>query len=171
MIPNALPEILSKTKKNVFDALGFELKNMSKDPESDEYSAYTFELSNRKIIFRNAKTTPKKVGQFVTFWKRNQSGITKPFELSDDFDFAIINVESENQHGQFVFPKSALLQHGIISSSSKQGKCGFRIYPIWDKATNKQAMKAQQWQRNYFLEIIPEKCNLEIAKSLYLTNP
>src|SRR6187402_1695936 len=109
---NFIPEILLDAKKNVFDPLGFELKNVSKETESEEYSAHTFELDHRKIIFRNAKITPKKVGQFVTLWKRNPNGITQPFELSDNFDFAIINVNFQNHYGQFVFPKAALAEQG-----------------------------------------------------------
>ena len=166
MIHNPIPPIVSETKRQVFDKLGFELKNLCEEKESAAYSAYTFELDHRKIIFRNAKTTPKKIGQFVTLWKRNPNGITEPLALSDDFDFAIINAYFENHHGQFVFPKSVLLEQGIISDNQKQGKRGFRVYPIWDKATNSQASKTQQWQLQYFLEITPET-DLKTAKRLY----
>lgn len=161
-----MPQIVSEIKKQVFDRLEFEMKNVCKEMESEEYCAHTFELNNRKIIFRNAKTTPKKVGQFVTLWKRNPDGITQSFELSDDFDFAIINAKSENRRGQFVFPKSVLFKQGIISDNQKQGKRGFRVYPIWDKVTNSQASKTQQWQLQYFLEIT-QNIDLERARLLY----
>lgn len=143
-----------------------QLKNISREPESEEYCAHTFDLGNRRAIFRKAKITPKKVGQFVTLWKRTQNGITQPFAFSDTFDFVIVYVKFENRKGQFIFPKAVLLQHGIISGPSKEGKRGFRIYPFWDNATNGQAMKTQQWQRNYFLEITTDT-DLETAKRLY----
>lgn len=163
---NSIPGLLSETKKNVFDKLGFELKNVSKEAESDEYSAHTFELDDRKIIFRNAKTTPKKTGQFVTCWKRNAIGITQPFEFSDRFDFLIVHAHFKNRHGQFVFPKSALLKQGIISGNSKEGKRGFRIYPVWDEPANSQAQKTQKWQLGYFLETT-HGIDPDFAKKLY----
>ncbi len=58
-----------------------------------------------KIITRNSKITPKKVGQFVTFWKRNEKGITQPYRENDRIDFYVITARTENNFGQFVFPK------------------------------------------------------------------
>lgn len=166
MAENFIPPILSDLQKMVFGPIGLDLKAVSKEPESGEYSAYTFDLGHRKIIFRKAKITPKKIGQFVTMWKRDQNGITQPFHFSDDFDFAIIHVAFENRYGQFVFPKSVLKQHNMISSITTEGKRGFRVYPIWNKAENKQAQKTQNWQLNYFLET-NDQTDLEFAKELY----
>jgi len=93
------------------------------------------------------------VGQFVTFWKRNTNGITEPFSEKDLFHYYIIHVKKGNRKGQFVFPKPILIAHGIISTEKNVGKRGFRVYPIWDRTTNKQAEKTQKWQLDYFLEI------------------
>lgn len=101
-------------------------------------------------IVRTAKTTPKKIGQFVSIWKRNKEGVTTPRDLEDDFDFLIIQCETETQKGRFVFPKIILAKKGIISTVEKEGKRGIRVYPPWDKAENKQAIKTQQWQLKYF---------------------
>ena len=46
-----------------------------------------------------------------------------------------------------------LADNGIITKNGKIGKRGIRIYPPWDIATNKQAMKTQSWQTKYFLTI------------------
>ncbi len=54
--------------------------------------------------------------------------------------------------GQFIFPKSILLVKGILSDGEKDGKRGFRVYPPWDKAVNKQAKQTQQWQLQYFTD-------------------
>ena len=165
-----IPEILLKIKEGIFDKLNFEFTNLVKQKEGNEYSAYCFDLNNRKVIFRNAKITPTKVGQFVTLWKRNKEGLTQPYEYSVDFDFIMINTEFENHTGQFIFPKSILLNQGIISNKLKQGKRGIRVYPSWDKPTNKQAEKTQKWQLEYFLEISQKKeIDWDLVKKLYLS--
>jgi hypothetical protein len=126
---------------------------MNNELEGTEYDACQFELNGIKIINRSFKITQKKVGQFVTFWKRNKKGITEPFNKTYRIDFYVINVKTENNFGQFVFPKSELINKGIISTENKDGKRGFRVYPKWDNAQNKQAKKTQEWQLKYFYEI------------------
>lgn len=168
MIQNIIPEILLPIKEQVFDQLGLELKNIIKEKESAEYAAYQFELGNLKIVFRNAKTTPTKVGQFVTLWKRNGGGPIQPYDAADEIDLVIVNTKSENRLGQFIFPKSVLIQQGIISND-KEGKRAIRVYPPWSKTENKQAQRTQKWQLDYFLEIPAEKpIDMELAKKLYL---
>jgi hypothetical protein len=116
------------------------------------------------IIFRKAKITSKKIGQFVSVWRRNELGVTQPHELTDDFEFYIIKCQSNNKIGQFVFPKIELAKRGIVTTSEKEGKRGFRVYPPWDKAISQQAIKTQAWQLNYFhymdSEIDLKKANL-----------
>ena len=163
-----IPENLVETKKLVFDTCGFDLLNLEIEKESTEYCACKFDLDKVKILFRVAKITPTKIGQFVTFWKRSKKGSIAPYADSDDIDFFIINTKSEHQSGQFIFPKNVLCQQGIISNSLKEGKRGIRVYPPWDLTTSKQAQKTQKWQLNYFLEIpLNKSINLERAKQLY----
>jgi hypothetical protein len=137
---------LNEVKTNVYDQCSLQISNLKNEPEGIDYDACQFELSGRKIISRSSKITPKKVGQFVTFWKRNSKGITAPYSEKDSIDFFVINVKGKGRFGQFVFPKSALLKNGILSTQKKDGKRGFRVYPIWDEPQNKQAKKTQAWQ-------------------------
>ncbi|MFV5685553.1 MepB family protein [Flavobacterium sp. GB2R13] len=168
MLTTAIPNTLLETKTLVFDPCGFELTNPLLEKESKEYSAYQFELNALKILFRVAKITPTKVGQFVTVWKRIGKGPIQPFDLSDNIDFFIINTRSGNHFGQFVFPKSVLSQQGILNTDLKEGKRAIRVYPPWDTTTNEQAQKTQKWQLDYFLEIPLEKpIDLNRAKLLY----
>ena len=102
----------------------------------------------------------------MTFWKRNKLGITEPFSEFDRIDFYVINVKIETNFGQFVFPKSELITKGILSTNKKEGKRGFRVYPKWDKTTNKQAEKTQKWQLNYFYEI-DNLTDLTFVRELY----
>jgi hypothetical protein len=151
-MPFALKEF-SISKELVFDTLNFNITGFKQSAESSEYEACEFILNNKTVQFRTAKITPTKTGQFVTIWKRNSLGITAPFEHSDDIDFIIIACRSNNNFGHFIFPKAVLVEMGIIADSQKAGKHGIRVYPPWDVALNKQAIKTQSWQANYFVNI------------------
>nr|WP_321358810.1 MepB family protein [uncultured Draconibacterium sp.] len=144
---------LNQIKTEIYDKCSLRISDFETELESEEYDACRFKLNGRNILSRSAKITPKKVGQFVTFWKRNGSGIIEPFDESDQIDLYIVNVRNENKLGQFIFPKSALIEKGVIGTEKKEGKRGFRVYPKWDITKNKQAEGTQKWQLDYFYEI------------------
>ncbi len=155
-------------KEHIYDVCSFECSLFSFDKESKEYGACVFELNGMKIIGRRAKVTPKKVGQFVTLWKRINQGPIQPYDASDPIDFVVINIAKNDHFGQFVFPKEVLLTRGVFTSLSKEGKRALRVYPPWDEANNKQAKSTQKWQLDYFLPLDLEKgVDLERAKVLY----
>ncbi|MDW7693041.1 MepB family protein [Flammeovirgaceae bacterium SG7u.111] len=160
-----LAEIVSK----IYDKCSLKIYKLNIESEGKEYDACQFALNEKKIICRSSKITPKKNGQFVTFWKRSEEGITEPFCETDLIDFFVINTKTENRFGQFVFPKTELINRGIISTKMKDGKRGFRVYPKWDKPQNKQAEKTQKWQLNYFFEIEKET-DLKNVINLYKLN-
>jgi len=157
---------LIEIKTKIYDKVNFQISKVNNELEGTDYDACQFELNGVKIISRSSKITLKKVGQFVTFWKRNKKGITEPFSETDQIDFYVINVKTKNKFGQFVFPKSELINKEIISTEKKDGKRGFRIYPKWDNAENKQAIKTQEWQLKYFYEI-NSNMNKKFVKKLY----
>lgn len=144
---------MNEINTEIYRKCGLKISDFITEPESKEYNACRFQVNGQVAISRTAKLTPKKIGQFVTLWKRNTKGITEPFSEKDNFHFYVINVKREERFGQFVFPKSVLIAKGIISTQKKDGKRGFRVYPFWDTPTNKQAEKTQQWQVDYFFEI------------------
>ena len=155
-------------KEHLYDSCGFKCSLPKKEKESADYGAYSFTINNNSIVFRVAKITPTKIGQFVTLWKRIDKGPIQPFDFTDAIDFIVISVRKDNRAGQFVFPKAVLCEKEIISTTTREGKRAIRVYPPWDEAINKQAQKTQQWQLNYFLEIpTAEKVNIEDAKKLY----
>lgn len=158
---------LEETSKIVFEKINFKIHNLHIEKESKDYAACQFELNNLKIIFREAKTTPTKIGQFVTLWKRIDHNPIEPFSESDDFDFVIINTKIASSFGQFIFPKQILIDKAYLQSSTKKGKLAFRVYPSWDITTNKQAQKTQKWQLDYFIET---PLNIDKAKSLLAKN-
>ena len=69
-----------------------------------------------------------------------------------------------------MFPKQVLVAKNIVSNKLKEGKRGFRVYPPWDEAKNKQAITTQKWQLNYFLSIKSDTINLEKAKEIFNLN-
>ncbi|MGO4772251.1 MepB family protein [Flavobacterium sp. W22_SRS_FK3] len=164
---NILPHKLILAKDLVYNSCNFECTQPIPEAESAEYNAYRFEINKKKICYREAKTTPTKTGQFVTLWKRNESGTIEPFNFFDAIDFVIISVRKENKFGQFIFPKAVLLEKGIFSTSAKEGKRATRVYPPWDVTASKQAQKTQQWQLDYFLEISENKSIVSKAKQLF----
>ena len=148
-----MDELLKEISKNVYGKSNLTISNLILEVESRDYDACHFELNGKIVLSRSAKVTPKKIGQFVTFWKRPNKGVIEPFHESDPIDFFVVNVKMDNELGQFVFPKSVLMEKGIISTEQKEGKRGFRVYPKWDTVNNKQAERTQKWQLNYFFEV------------------
>ncbi|MCP1995882.1 MepB family protein [Flavobacterium sp. HSC-61S13] len=147
------PNAFTYSKTLIYDVLGLTCTIPLLDEESSEYAACSFNINKHEIIFRSAKITPTKIGQFVTLWKRSKSGPIEPFQIDDTFDFLVVCVQHDKRFGQFIFPKSILHQKGILSDSKRDGKRAFRLYPAWDQPTSKQALKTQEWQLNYFYEI------------------
>ena len=143
---------LALIHSDIYQQNDLHISDFISEKESNEYDACRFYINGKKIICRNAKVTPKKSGQFVTFWKRNKNGVIEPYHLNDEIDFFVVNVLWDDLVGQFVFPKSELIKRGIISSEDKEGKRAFRVYPTWHTPESKQALKTQNWQKDYFYD-------------------
>ena len=159
---------LQLAEKLLYSKCGFQLQHLVWNPESTNYGACSFELNNYKIQYRVANITPTKIGQFVAIWKRNNKGITAPFDVTDSLDFLIISVRESESFGQFIFPKSVLIAKGIVSQNEKGGKRGIRVYAPWNKPENKQAIKTQAWQINYFVEIRENSpVDFELVKRIF----
>ena len=164
-----LTDDLHVIEKRVFQASGFKFNLVGIEAESADYHACNFNVEGRTVKYRLAKITPTKNGQFVTLWKRKPNGPIQPFDLSDEIDFVVITVKTKSELGLFIFPKEALIKHGIFSVKSKGGKRAIRVYPPWDKAGSKQAEKTQKWQSEYFLDV-PNNKSIDVkkCKSLFL---
>lgn len=151
-----------------YGSSGLFLTNLKQEKESQEYEAYTFEVNNKKVLFRVAKITPTKKGQFVTFWKREKdSGPIMSYDMADAVDFFVISVQNGAHYGQFIFPKNVLCQKGFVSKAGVGGKRAMRVYPPWDVVDSVQASKTQAWQLIYFVECEPV-FNAAQLRSLFL---
>lgn len=103
-------KILEETTALVFNTCNFTVSTIVFENESLEYCACKFEINKLKAVFRAAKITPTKTGQFVTLWKRNINEPIQPFDATDSIDLVIINTKTEHHFGQFVFPKNVLIE-------------------------------------------------------------
>ena len=140
-------------KQVLYDQYHFTFSGLEIEAEGSGYAACAFKLNSLDVKFRSAKITPKKIGQFVTLWKRIADGPTQPYDAKDSVAFFVISVRRDNHFGQFVFPKAVLIEKSIFSLNGSGGKRGIRVYPPWDKAENSQAKKTQKWQLQYFLDL------------------
>lgn len=163
-----IPKDLILIREILFDNCNFDITQPTLETESSEYGACTFTLNNLNILFRTAKITPTKTGQFVTLWKRINHGPIQPFDSTDPIDLFIVSTRKDDRIGLFIFPKSALITKEIVTDI-KEGKRAIRVYPPWDITTSKQAQKTQKWQLDYFLEILDDNSfNRELANLLIL---
>ncbi len=165
-MPDNLHADLQSAIDHLYQPLGLDLTPIA-EAESADYGAYSFELNGLTARFRVAKITPTKIGQFVTIWKRSQSGPIAPYDVSDTLDLVIISTRDGDHFGQFILPKSVLLAKDILSRNGKGGKRAIRVYPPWDKPVSEQARRTQNWQVKYFLELsVGHPINRERAKAL-----
>ncbi|WP_374982813.1 MepB family protein [Streptomyces fradiae] len=144
---------LTAAKALVYDPCGFACSRPVPEAEGSAYAAHAFALDGLSIRFRAARTTPTKVGQFVTVWKRSPAGPIQPFDAADPVDLFVISSRDRHHFGQFVFPVDALRRHGVVSANGSGGKRAFRVYPPWVTTTNRQAGSAQEWQLDFFLRL------------------
>ncbi|MGG2016442.1 MepB family protein [Bacillus sp. S10(2024)] len=143
------------------------ITNLKEEKQNLEYAGGIFQLNNKTIRFRVSKITPNKIGQFVSFWEKNENMQNQAFSYDSSPDLLVITCIDDNKLGQFIFPKEILLKERILKTPSQKGKMAMRIYPIWDNPVNTQARKSQMWQLQYFIDL-SETNNLSIDKLLNL---
>ncbi len=140
--------------QDIYTPAGIITSDITCEAESKDYYACRFKLMEHRVIFRVAKTTPAKIGQFVTLWKRSQKGAAiAPFAGDDPVDFVIVHTADAGHLGQFIFNRDTLIEHGIFSSPENPGKRAMRVYPPWHSPVARQAVATQRWQLHYFLHL------------------
>ncbi|MDM1395599.1 MepB family protein [Myroides odoratimimus] len=135
-----IPNFLTRIDKSLTTKYNTPIYDVQIAEEKNDYNACTFCINNQKIVYREAKITPKKTGYFVAIWQRDNEGKTIPYQITDDFDYLLIST----QQGYFLYPKEELAKLNIISTKLKEGKRGMRVYPVLETEMNKQALKTYQ---------------------------
>jgi hypothetical protein len=140
--------------RDIYVPAGLKVTEALREAESADYGACRFRIGGLAAVFRVAKTTPTKIGQFVTCWKRpTTASEIAPLDKDDDIAFLVVSVSDLNNRGQFIFDRDILLAKGIMSRNRKGGKRAIRVYPPWSKPTAKDAVKTQKWQIDSFLPV------------------
>lgn len=163
-----IPENLIREIDIVYRSNGLVMSDLVHELESKNYEACSFILNSQIVIFRVARITPKKIGQFVTLWKRAENGSIRPYDLTDVADLFVVSVQQKDCRGQFIFPKALLFERGIVSKEGVGGKRAIRVYPPWDNPVSQQGKTTQAWQLEYFLDIPADaQPNSRQVKKLY----
>lgn len=156
--------------KRIYEPNGFIVKSIEEEKQNAKYGAGTFQLSSRTVRFRVANKTSTKLGQFVAIWEKDQNNQNQPFTYEEAPDLLVITTfDTDGRFGQFIFPKEVLFKNNIFRSSSTIGKMAIRVYTSWDEPTSKQALKTQEWQLAYFVDMRdPSNISIDKIKALYL---
>lgn len=162
-----LNNIIRNLNNIVYKPNNLMITNLKEEKQNSEYAGGMFYLNNKSVRFRVSKITPNKVGQFVSFWEKDENMRNKAFSYDTAPDLLVITCINENKLGQFIFPKAILLKEKILRTQSQTGKMAMRIYPVWDTTVSNQAKKSQMWQLQYFVDL-SDINNLPIDKLLNL---
>ena len=148
VVPASFTLVLEK----LFNPAGYTVEDVEREVEGAEYEALKFMSNGQTVLYRKAKTTPKKIGHFVTIWKRETpSSEIAPFDLNDGVDWVIISVNNDNNFGVFIFSAHLLAKKDVFSKSIEGGKRGIRVYAPWTTPTAAQAKRTKKWQTENFL--------------------
>ena len=148
-----IPTSFNLVLRKLFEPAEHAVENIEPEMESKEYGALKFTLNGQRVLYRQAKTTPKKIGQFVTIWKREHpNSEIAPIDLKDGVDWVIIATDEGANFGVFVFSAQLLAKKGVFSEEKKGGKRAIRVYAPWTTPTAAQAKRTKNWQTKYFLD-------------------
>lgn len=160
---------LSYVNELIYKPTNLILKSVQEEKQNAKYGAGIFQLSSKTVRFRVANITPTKTGHFVAFWEKDEDTNNQPYSYAEAPDLLVITTfKSDSEFGQFVFPKEVLFTQNILKSNSTKGKMAIRVYPSWDIPTSKQAVKTQEWQLPYFVDLsTPDNVSKEKITELY----
>ena len=154
MMPDLDSTDLDAVIRNVYEPAGMKRSSpVLHEAESADYGACRFRLDGHNIVFRVAKTTPTKIGQFVTLWTRRRPGdAIEPLDASDPVDFVVVCTSNAAHNGQFIFDRKILIEKGVMSSRETVGKRAIRVHPPWSNPVATEAVRTQKSQLRYFLD-------------------
>lgn len=117
----ALHPELEFCSREVFLPLGLDCSEVVPDPEAREYAGHTLRLGTKQVVFRVAKTTPTKAGQFVTLWQRSVNGPIRPFGEAGRYGLFLVAARHDERRGLFIFSAEALEGAGVLSVAGGKG--------------------------------------------------
>ncbi|PGE65303.1 mep operon protein MepB [Bacillus wiedmannii] len=164
---NKFNDVIRKLNNIIYKPNKLIITNLKEEKQNAEYAGCLFHLNHKSIRFRISKITPNKIGQFVSFWEKDDHMQNQAFSYDAAPGLLVITCIDDNKLGQFIFPKEILLKEKILKTQSQIGKMAMRVYPIWDIPVSNQAKKSQMWQLQYFVDLSDHN-NLSLDKLLNL---
>lgn len=153
--------------KTLLPYLGMTVKYRYKEPQMEKYEGFYFKMFD--ISFRNrlAKKTPVRKGYSVSLYERDENDKKQAFDMDSSSDITLINIVDGMHQGQFLFPKTVLLKHGILRKSGVKGKMTLRVYPSWETGLNAAALKELEWQTDYFVDLSnDQEADMEVLERI-----
>lgn len=131
----------------------FKAEDIKLEKQNTDYEGFLFNMN--QIVYRSrlAKLTPKKKGYFVAFWEKDDNQKNQAFDFNESPEKLLISIIDGSKMGLFIFPKTILLEQGILKTDSQKGKMAIRIYPSWETDLNASATKTQKWQMPFFIDL------------------
>ncbi|MER5117059.1 MepB family protein [Serratia marcescens] len=162
-----IPVQLSDIINEVLLPAGIRISEPQREAESGEYGACQLEVEGKRALFRVANTTPTKLDQFVTIWKRpHVQDEIMPIDFDDGIEFVLVSVFDHTHRGFFIFNRHVLAKKGVMSVRGKEGKRAIRVYAPWVKPIVKQAITTQKWQLQHFVSAMCGDVNASKLKAL-----
>ncbi len=149
----------------IFSPFNLEIDDFKEEKQNREYEGFTFSINEQLFRSRLARKTPKKKGYFVAFWEKDEYNNNQPYLYNNSPSKIIISVIDGEKKGIFIFPRLVLLDKKILKTDKQKGKMTIRVYPTWEMELNDSAKREQNWQKNYFIDLLAVN-NLDKAKTL-----
>lgn len=160
-------ELLQNT---LIPLLNGKIEHSLEEPQNSEYEGFIFRTRHYSFRNRLAKKTPTKKGYFVVFWERDNQKRNQAFSFKESPDFLIVNVIDNVYKGLFLFPKSVLLEQGVLRTPKSKGRMAIRVYPLWEQNLNKTAEQTQKWQLEYFIDLSIENVDYKKFETILENN-
>ncbi|MEH7041844.1 MepB family protein, partial [Bacillus pseudomycoides] len=94
---NISNNIIENLDNIVYKLNNLVITNLKEEKQNSEYSGWTFQLNNKTIRFRVSKITPNKIGQFVSFWEKNENMQNQAFFYDSAPDLLVITCIDDNK--------------------------------------------------------------------------
>lgn len=96
------------------------ITNLKEEKQNAEYAGCLFHLNNKTIRFRKSKVTPNKIGQFVSFWEKDENMRNRAFSYEAAPDLLVITCIADNKLGNLFFLKRFFLKKNIENTKSNR---------------------------------------------------
>jgi hypothetical protein len=147
---------LLAVKKQAYDPARLDCSDPVDETTGEGDVAYAYTVGGAEVRFRGARPARNNGAPVSASCKKDEDGLTKPFDAADPVDLIVISVRDtvlSRNFGQFVFPREVLVERKIVSTDGVGGKRGFRVYPPWVQTKTDAEASTQAWQLEFFLRI------------------